>query len=60
MSEHALVRYFERVKGFNIKDIEDELLNENLIKMVETLGNGTFPNDNYSLVIKDNVIVTIK
>lgn len=28
VSEHALVRYFERVKGFDISEIENEILSD--------------------------------
>jgi len=38
VSEHAIVRYFERVKGFNISEIEDEILNNSVLDMVEKNG----------------------
>lgn len=61
VSEHALIRYFERVKGFNTEDIEKEILSADILKMIETLGgSGTFPNANgYQLLMKDYTVTTI-
>ncbi len=60
VSEHALLRYLERVKGIDIKTCEQEILNKKVLEMIETLGgNGSFPNENFKLVMKDNVVVTI-
>lgn len=60
ISEHALIRYFERVKGYDINEIEKEILNDDILKMVEVLGgNGKYPNKDYSVVIKDFTVTTI-
>lgn len=62
VSEHAIVRYFERIKGFNIQEIEDEILSKEILEMSETLGgNGKYPNKKgYHVVMKDNCVVTIE
>lgn len=60
VSEHAIVRYFERVKGFNIEDIQKEILSDSIINLAEQLGgNGTYPNNGYSVVMKDFTVTTI-
>lgn len=60
VSEHAITRYFERVKGFEIGEIEDEILSESVRGLVEKLGgSGTYPNGDYSVVIKDYTVTTI-
>jgi len=60
VSDHAIVRYFERVKGFDMAEIQGEILSEEVLVMVEKLGgNGSFPNKDYSVVMKNNVVVTI-
>jgi len=60
VSEHAIVRYFERVKGFNISDIEKEILTEEVLKMVEQLGgNGGYPNKDFKVLMKDFTVTTI-
>lgn len=60
ISEHAILRYLERVKGLNIKEVENEILTEDVLKLIDTLGpNGTYPVDNFRIVLKNNVITTI-
>jgi len=61
VSEHAIVRYFERVKGFNISEIENEILNDSVLDMVEKLGDsGRYPNsNNYIVVLKNSTVTTI-
>ena len=67
VSEHAIVRYFERVRGEDIEEIKKEILNEEVMKLFELLGgNGKYPsnnnnedNNNYNVVMKNNVVVTV-
>lgn len=60
VSEHAIVRYFERVKGFNIEDVEKEILSEQVIKLAEQLGgNGKYPNEGFSVVMKNFTVTTV-
>jgi hypothetical protein len=60
VSEHAIVRYFERVKGYNIQEIENEILSEEVLNLVDTLGgSGGFPNKDYQVVMKDYTVITI-
>ena len=60
VSEHAIVRYFERVKGFNIEEIQSSILNQNIRGLVSVLGDGSFPHpDGYNVVFKDSTVVTI-
>lgn len=61
VSEHAILRYFERVLGFNIEEIRTKLLDQQVRDCVEALGgNGTFPTkDNIKLIIRDKVVTTI-
>lgn len=60
VSEHAIVRYFERVKGFDIADIENDILSEEVLSMVESLGGtGGYPNKDFKVLIKDYTVTTI-
>lgn len=60
VSEHAIVRYFERVKGFNLDEVQSEILHQNVKGLFDTLGDGSFPHpDEYNVVIKDSTVVTI-
>ncbi len=59
VSEHAIVRYFERVKGYNISDIEKEILSQEVVSMAEKLGgNGSYPNTGGFKVLMKNFTVT--
>jgi chromosome segregation ATPase len=60
VSEHAIVRYFERVKGFDISEIEKEILTEEVLELIEKLGgSGSYPNKDFSVVMKDFTVTTI-
>ena len=60
VSEHAIVRYLERVKGLNVEKIQKEILSDDVMKLIEVLGgNGTYPKDGFSIVIRNNTVTTI-
>lgn len=60
VSEHAIVRYFERVKGFDIEEIKKEILTKQIISQVEVLGGtGKYPNQDFSVVMKEFTVTTI-
>lgn len=60
ISEHAIVRFFERVKGFDIKSVEKEILSKEVLDLVEKLGGtGGYPNKGFKVVMKDHVVTTI-
>lgn len=60
LSEHAILRYLERSLKIDLKDIEAEIITDNLRTQHRMLGNGKYPIGNgCKAVIRDNVIVTI-
>lgn len=60
LSEHAMLRYIERSLKINLKDIEAEIITDNLRTQYKVLGNGKYPIGNgCKAVIRDNVIVTV-
>lgn len=65
ISEHALLRYFERVLGYNLDDIKAQLISPKTYNLIKTLGNnGEYPNEDLSgnkfkIILKNNVITTI-
>lgn len=60
VSEHAILRYFERVGGHDLQEIEDKIMTTELIEMVNKLGgNGVYPCDGFSVKVKDFTIVTV-
>jgi hypothetical protein len=62
MSEHAILRYVEKVQLVNPNDVPGIVITEELKKMHRVLGNGEYPmgDSGFSLIIKNNIIVTIK
>jgi len=60
VSEHAVLRYLERISGLDIENIEKLILNENVLNLINQLGgNGTYPNTEFKVVVKDFVVTTI-
>lgn len=62
VSEHAILRYLERVKELDLEEVTNSILNEKAMELYEKLGNssGKYPADGFNLVIKDNVVITIE
>ena len=60
ITEHILVRYLERIKGINMKEIQKEILDESLKKQIMTLGSGKFYKNGFKLIVKNYSIVTVK
>jgi len=59
ISDHAIIRYLERVKGLDLSEIKQSILNDKLKTMISTLGNGKFPCDDFTAIVKDNQVITI-
>ena len=60
VSEHAMLRYIERVLGIDLKEIEKCILTDEVKEQYKIVGNGRFPiNDEFRALIRDNVVVTI-
>ena len=60
VSEHAIVRYLERVETVNPSEVPRKILTDKLREMVATLGNGTYPVNDFLVVVKNNVVITVK
>jgi hypothetical protein len=60
VSEHAILRYLERVRGIDLDDIKKEILPEHVEAQVRTLGNGTYPvGQTHKARVQNNVITTV-
>lgn len=58
VSSHALLRYVERVLGIDVKALERTLLSQEVRNAIRA-GATRVTVDGLSLVVKDNVIVTV-
>ncbi len=59
-TEHGMLRYLERVMMINLADIKNSVLDEKTVKTIKTIGTGKIPQNGYTLVVKNNKIVTIE
>ena len=61
VSEHAIIRYLERVVGMNSNEIIAKIIPEEVINWVKATGNGSYPvnNGEFRIKVKDGVVVTV-
>lgn len=59
VTEHAILRYLERVKGVDIEAAKREMLPPEVSNQIRALGNGEYPVGTHSVKVKDNVVITI-
>lgn len=59
ITDHAVVRYFERVLGFDINLIRKEILPANAKDQIIELGNCDYPSNNCILIVRNCTIVTV-
>lgn len=60
ITEHALLRYFERVLEYNLDSIAKGLLTDDAMAMISEMPNGKIPSVGCRLVVKDGIVVTIE
>lgn len=60
VSEHAILRYLERIEGINIEEIKEKILTEQIKDLVKQLGgSGKYPNSNFQVVMKNFTVTTV-
>jgi len=59
ITEHALLRYIQRIKGVDIEEIKKEIMTDKNKAMIETLGSGTFKLNGIKMIVKDKTIITL-
>lgn len=60
ISEHAIIRYLERVMGINIEEIKKSIVNEEQTKLIKSFQPKKLKTENMTLIIRDNVIITVE
>ncbi|HCB1595204.1 TPA: hypothetical protein MYP09_001418 [Citrobacter farmeri] len=60
VSEHAILRYLERVEGLNIEEVKAKILTDKVKAQINFAKSCEINNSQYKIVVKNNVIVTIK
>lgn len=61
VTDHAIVRYFERLKGFNIENIKNSILTDELKNLVKVTGSCKYYNKNLDceITVKNSTVVSI-
>lgn len=62
VTEHAMLRFLERVYGIDLDMVRDTILDPGLVSAVNQFKSGKFPIEGYDCraVVKDRTIVTIE
>lgn len=60
VSEHALLRYFERVYKVDLDEIRNEILTAEVRAFIDMFPSGKIPSKDCRLVVKNRTIVTIE
>lgn len=60
VTDHAILRYLERIDGMDIEAIRKKIATEQVSKLIHQLGNGVFPvNDIFKITVNDKKITTV-
>jgi len=59
ISEHAMLRYIERVLGIDLNELQNKIIPSNKLDEIKLIGNGTFSINNHKVTVKDGVVVTV-
>jgi len=59
ISEHALLRYIERVIGIDLQEIQNKILPPEKVEKIKAMGNCTYGLGDHKLTIKDGIVVTV-
>ena len=60
VTEHALLRYAERVMGLDLDEVKAQILKPETVAQIKALGNGSYPIGNgRQAVVKDMSVVSI-
>lgn len=61
VTDHAMLRYCERVMGVNLNDIKKRVLCDEMAGLIDKLPSGKFPHpDGFRVVVKNRTVVTIE
>lgn len=60
VSEHAMLRYFERVLGYDLDEIRAKIVPDETKAFVDQFRSGEFPvNGEFRIKVKDKTVITI-
>ena len=59
ISEHAYLRYFTRVLGYDLDEIRQKMISPKIETAINTLKTGTFPGEGFKLKVKNKTVTTV-
>lgn len=65
VTEHAMLRYIERVMGVDMNAIREKILSPTIRKYIDELGSGKFPQNGeekgkYRVVVQNRMVTTVE
>lgn len=65
VSEHAMLRYFQRVEGYDIEHVSKLILPDDVREEIEKLGDGHYPvpkmgEAEFTIVVRARTVVTVE
>jgi hypothetical protein len=60
VTEHAMLRYLERVHGLDLENIRQAILDESTTKHIKFARSGKIKRDDGTIVFQNNVVVTFE
>ena len=59
VSEHAILRYLQRVKSMDIEALSEEIVPKRTSCLIQKSGSGRYEVDDYILIVNNGVVTTI-
>lgn len=59
LTTHFVARYIQRIGPATEEEMREHILTPQLLNMIRTLGNGTYPVHEYTVRVEDNKLITI-
>ncbi|MBL4766301.1 MAG: hypothetical protein JKY94_01010 [Rhodobacteraceae bacterium] len=58
VSDHAVLRYLERIKGVDIDAVREAILTDS-VKVVATVGRGRVKTEKFVAIVREGTVVTV-
>jgi hypothetical protein len=59
LTTHFIARYIQRIGPATEEEMKARILTPQLMNMIRTLGNGTYPVEDFIVRVEDNKLITI-
>jgi predicted nuclease with TOPRIM domain len=59
ISEHAMLRYIERIMNINLDDIANRILTKENLEIIKLTGNCKIKSEGIELIVKDSCVISV-